>query len=105
MSTSRSKRRVTVTLPGTVVREMDRHDDNRSRFVQEAVERELERRRRKALGTSLDDPHPETEELAEAGFGEWWSSLPEEDPSDLLDLERGRPVRWVRERGWEPDPG
>ena len=38
--------RVTVTLPGEVVQEVDRREQNRSRFVLDAIRHELERRRR-----------------------------------------------------------
>ena len=48
--------RVTVTLSGEVVREVDRHEQNRSRFVLEAIQHELERRRRDALRRSIEHP-------------------------------------------------
>ena len=38
--------RVTVTLPAEVVEDIDRQERNRSRFVLEAVRRELKRRQR-----------------------------------------------------------
>ena len=95
--------RVTVTLPGYVVREIERHESNRSRFVLEAVRRELERRRREELHRSLRNPHPETEELAEAGFDDWAGSLPEEDTSGLVDAASGIPVRWVPGEGWREE--
>jgi hypothetical protein len=96
-----SAERVTVTLPGDVVREIDRLEKNRSRFVLEAVQHEIERRRREELQRSLENPHPETEELAEAGLDDWASSLPQEDAADLVDLSAGKPVRWVPGKGWE----
>ena len=92
--------RVTITLPETVVREIDRQERNRDRFVQEAVQRELERRRRESLRASVENPHADGAELAEAGFDEWVSTLPAEDASDLLDTSAGRPVRWVHGSGW-----
>jgi Arc/MetJ-type ribon-helix-helix transcriptional regulator len=92
--------RITVTLPGDVVREIDRREKNRSGFVLEAVQRELGRRRREELRKSLATPHAEAEELAEAGFDDWAGQLPEEPASDLVDLGAGSPVRWVPGKGW-----
>jgi hypothetical protein len=91
---------VTVTLPTEVVEDIDRRERNRSRFILEAVRRELKRRQREELNRSLQNPHPETSELADAGFAEWGSRLPEERASDLVDLRAGRSVRWVPGRGW-----
>ena len=48
--------RVTVTLPEEVVREVDRHEQNRSRFVLQAIQHELERRRRDASRRSIEHP-------------------------------------------------
>ncbi|MBI4540521.1 MAG: hypothetical protein HY704_13555 [Gemmatimonadetes bacterium] len=92
--------RVTVTLPGGVVREIDRLERNRSKFVLDAVRRELERRRREELHRSLRSAHSEGQQLAEAGFDEWVRSLPEEDVTSLVDLTAGKPVRWVPGEGW-----
>ena len=92
--------RVTVTLPAEVVEDIDRREPNRSRFILEAVRRELKRRQRQELNRSLQNPHPETSELADAGFEEWTARLPKEKASDLLDLRAGRSVRWVPGRGW-----
>ncbi len=66
----------------------------------EAVRHELQRRRREELQRSLRSPHPESEQLAEAGFDEWADSLPAEDAADLVDIEAGKPVRWVPGQGW-----
>jgi Arc/MetJ-type ribon-helix-helix transcriptional regulator len=93
--------RVTVTLPTEVVRDIDRLEKNRSKFVLEAVRHELQRRRREDLQRSLRNPHPEIERLAEEGFDEWAGSLPEEDAADLVDLKAGTPVRWVPGEGWK----
>jgi hypothetical protein len=93
--------RVTVTLPHQLVEEIDQLERNRSRFVLEAVTRELERRRREHLRRSLDAPHPDSEEVAEAGLDDWADRLPAEDASDLLDSSAGRPVRWRQGEGWE----
>ena len=69
--------RVTVTLPQEVVRAIDGQERNRSKFILEAVRRELERRRREELRLSLENPHAESVELADEGFQEWLSGLPE----------------------------
>ena len=92
--------RVTITLPSEIVREIDRFESNRSRFLQEAARAELDRRRRELLRQSLRSPHAETAELAEAGLDEWAAALPAEDGTDLLDLRRGKDVRWVPGEGW-----
>ena len=92
--------RVTITLPADVVREIDRLEKNRSKFVLEGVRRELRRRRREALRRSLRSPHPESAHLAEAGFDDWAEGLPEEDAADLVDVQVGTPVRWIPGRGW-----
>lgn len=92
--------RVTVTLPAEVVRDIDRLEKNRSKFVLEAVRHELKRRRREDLQRSLRSPHPESERLAEVGFDEWAGGLPEEDAADLVDMKAGTPIRWVPGEGW-----
>ena len=63
--------RVTVTLPNDLVRDIDRREKKRSKFVAEAVRNELDRRRRAELRRSLDNPHPESAELAGQGLEEW----------------------------------
>ncbi len=92
--------RVTVTLPAEVVQDIDRLEKNRSKFVLEAVRHELQRRRREELQRSLRSPHPEIEQLAEAGFDEWAGGLPAENAAELVDLKAGKPVRWVPGEGW-----
>ena len=96
--------RVTVTLPDDLVRDIDRREKNRSKFVAEAVRRELDRRRREELLRSLRNPHPESTELAEQGLAEWMSLLPEEDTEALLDSTAGKAVRWIPGGGWVEDP-
>ena len=91
--------RVTVTLRAELVERIDRLERNRSRFVAEAVEHELARRRRAGLLRSLKSPHAESAELAEAGFADWGARLPAGEPG-LVDLPAGKPVRWVEGRGW-----
>ena len=92
--------RVTVTLSDDLVREIDRREKNRSKFLAEAVRRELDRRRRAELHRSLHHPHPESTELSERGFEEWTHALPEEDTEGLLERSAGKPVRWVPGEGW-----
>jgi hypothetical protein len=92
--------RVTVTLPAEVVRDIDRIEENRSKFVLEAVRRELARRRREELRRSLRSPHPEVSYLAEAGMDDWARSLPADDASDLVDVTGGSAVRWEPGVGW-----
>ena len=92
--------RVTVTLPADVLEDIDRRERNRSRFILDAVRRELKRRQREELKRSLQNPHAETSELADAGFAEWVARLPDEKTSGLVDIRAGRPVRWVSGRGW-----
>jgi Arc/MetJ-type ribon-helix-helix transcriptional regulator len=92
--------RVTVTLPNDLVRDIDRREKNRSKFIAEAVRNELKRRRHDELRRSLDNPHPESAELAEQGLEEWTRGLPEEDAAALVDSNAGRPIRWVSGEGW-----
>jgi post-segregation antitoxin (ccd killing protein) len=90
--------RVTVTLPAELVEEIDRLERNRSRFIAEAVEHELTRRRRDALLRSVRSPHPETTEFADTGLADWVADLPGDE--GLLDPTAGTPVRWTEGRGW-----
>jgi hypothetical protein len=92
--------RVTVTLPSELLRRIDRMEKNRSAFILEAARRELERRRRAELRRSMRSPHPETEELAQAGFDDWARSLPHEDIDELVNVRAGTGVKWLPGRGW-----
>jgi hypothetical protein len=92
--------RVTVTLPVDVVRDIDRRERNRSKFVLEAVQRELKRRRRAELHRSLRNPHPETRDFADLGLRGWASHLPAEDCEVLVNTKAGKAVRWQPGRGW-----
>ena len=92
--------RVTVTLPNDLIRDIDRREKNRSKFVSEAVRNELNRRRREELRRSLRNPHSESADLAEQGLEEWTRGLPEEDTEALVDASGGKPVRWVSGEGW-----
>ncbi len=95
-----SVERVTVTLPVDLIRNIDRLETNRSKFVADAVLHELERRRREELRRSLQNPHQESHELADAGLAAWASALPEEDAAGLVDTSGGTAVRWVSGEGW-----
>ena len=92
--------RVTVTLPMDLVRDIDRREKNRSKFVAEAVRHELDHRRREELRRSLENPHQESAEFADEGLEAWTRSLPEEDTEALVDRSAGKPVRWVSGEGW-----
>ena len=90
--------RVTVTLAAELVKGIDRLERNRSRFIAEAVEHELARRRRESLLNSVSNPHPETADLADTGLGDWTADLPGE--GGLVDVAGGTAVRWVEGQGW-----
>ena len=92
--------RVTVTLPDDLVRDIDRREKNRSKFVAEAIRHELDRRRRAELHRSLQNPHAESANLAEQGLEKWARDLSEEDTESLVDSTAGKPVRWVPGDGW-----
>ncbi len=95
-------KRVTVTLPDVIVEEIDRWERNRSKFVLEAAERELELRRRRELERSLRYPHPESHHLADAGIEEWGEVWPTEE-ENLVDPSAGRPVHWTPDDGWREE--
>ncbi|MEX2529120.1 MAG: ribbon-helix-helix domain-containing protein [Gemmatimonadota bacterium] len=94
-----SDERVTVTLPPGMVEGIDQWEKNRSRFIREAVERELQRRRREALRASLADPHSKGHEMVSEGLAEWIGQSSDDD-LDLLDPESGVDVEWIPGRGW-----
>jgi Predicted transcriptional regulators containing the CopG/Arc/MetJ DNA-binding domain and a metal-binding domain len=94
--------RVTITLSAELVEGIDRLERNRSRFIAEAVEHELARRRREALLSSVDHPHSETLEMADSGLGDWTAELPEDE--GLVDHNGGTAVRWVEGQGWVKEP-
>jgi hypothetical protein len=68
--------------------------------VEVALTNELDRRRRADLHRSLQNPHPESVELAEQGLQGWTRCLPEEDTRTLVNLNEAKPVRWVPGEGW-----
>ena len=90
--------RVTVTLAADLVERIDRLERNRSRFIAEAVEHELARRRHDALLRSVRSPHAETVEFFDTGLSDWTSNLPADE--GLIDLNGGTPVRWDEGHGW-----
>src|SRR5271154_626715 len=92
--------RVTVTLPVDLLRDIDRRERNRSKFVAEAVRHELDRRRREELRRSLQNPHAESTDLVNEGLEAWGRSLPEEDTEALVDNSAGKAVRWIAGQGW-----
>jgi hypothetical protein len=55
--------------------------------------------RNEQLRQSLRHPHPESLEMAEAGFSSWAKGLPD-DASALIAPGAGEGVRWTAERGW-----
>lgn len=91
--------RITITLPVELVETIDRFERNRSRFVAQAVEHELARRRHAELRRSLQSPHPEGRELVETGLADWNANLPADD-AELVDAVSGQAVRWVEGQGW-----
>lgn len=74
-------------------------DKNRSRFILEAVKREIARRRKEALAQSLAHPHPESQIVEPAGLQEWFLAG-EGDAAELLDLNAGQEVQWIPGEGW-----
>ena len=93
--------RVTVTLAADLVEGIDRIERNRSRFIAEAVEHELTRRRQAALLHSIRHPHVDTVTLVDTGLGDWVSDLPADE--GLVDVTGGTAVRWVEGQGWTKD--
>ncbi len=91
--------RVTVTLPEEIVRDIDHREKNRSKFILQAVQNELDRRKRDELQKSLQNPHPESLEMAKLGMNEWADQSAAGD-EDLLDLSSGRRVLWNPGKGW-----
>jgi hypothetical protein len=90
--------RVTVTLAADLVDGIDRIERNRSRFIAEAVEHELMRRRQAGLLQSIHSPHADTVALVDAGLADWVSDLPADE--GLVDLDAGTPVSWAEGQGW-----
>jgi hypothetical protein len=93
--------RVTVTLPTELVKGIDQLTGNRSRFVADAVQHELARRRREELLNSVRSPHHETINLADSTLDDWTRDLP--DDEGLVDLNGGTAVRWIEGQGWSTE--
>ncbi len=91
---------LTITLPNNLIKDMDRRNEDRGKFIVEAVRRELERRRSEELGRSLESPHPESLNFADRGLEAWSLELPDEDVGSLVDTTAGTPVRWLPGDGW-----
>ena len=89
---------MTVTLDADLVDGIDRIERNRSRFIAEAVQHELARRRQAALLQSIRSPHADTVALVDTGVADWVSDLPADD--GIVDVDAGTPVRWVEGQGW-----
>ena len=70
------------------------------KFVADAVSNELERLRRTELRRSLDNPHVESGELADASLKDWVEDWPAQHDEGLVDQMAGIPVRWVAGQGW-----
>ena len=89
---------MTVTLDADLVDGIDRIERNRSRFIAEAVQHELARRRQAAVLQSIRSPHADTVALVDTGVADWVSDLAADD--GLVDVDAGTPVRWVEGQGW-----
>ena len=59
----------------------------------------MERRKREALRSSLDQPHEESAEIEDQGLEEWLDASGTE-ADELLDVDVGLGVRWTRGCGW-----
>ena len=93
--------RVTVTLPHDLVRDIDRREKNRSKFIAEAVRRWSWRRRvEHYTWIAWKTRTPESVEFAEQGLDEWTRGLPDEDTATLVNSNAGKGVRWVPGEGW-----
>ena len=91
--------RITITLPADLVERIDQAAPNRSRFIAQAVERELHRRLREALRHSLDAPHEEGRQVAELGLAGYGDALPEDVP-ELMDPAAAVDLAWHEGEGW-----
>lgn len=95
---------LTISLESEVVASIDRLESNRGRFIAQAVANELARRRRLELRRSLENPHPESLEVAHLGLGSWADDSHPEDAS-LVDPTTGTAVRWSPGAGWIEEVG
>ncbi len=97
MSMDMQNSRITITIPRSVVKEIDSQESNRSRFVLDAVLAELARRKREELRVSLRNPHSES--FVDEGAFEDWEHL-DDDAAELVDPDAGLAVEWVSGEGW-----
>ncbi len=89
-----------MSFPPEMVQDIDRMERNRCKLIQEAVQHELQRRRHASLVRSLQNPHPETQELTDLGLEDWATRIPEIPADEILDLRLGVDVSWVPDQGW-----
>lgn len=82
------------------MKDIDRMARNRSKFILDAVRRELQRRRREELRSSLRNPHEESDLVADFGVDDWAAGIAEGETDELLDPREGRSVRWRPGSGW-----
>jgi hypothetical protein len=93
--------RVTVTLPTDVLEGIDRFERNRSRFIAQAVGRELVRRRRRGLLKSIKSPHVANNTAT--GLPDWTAGAAT-NADGIVDASAGNPVRWIEGLGWVAEP-
>ena len=92
--------RVTVTLPNDLVREIDRREKNRSKFIAEAVRNELDRRRRDELTGRWTTPTPRVLNSPSRDLRSGRAAYPRKMPRHSSTVNAGRPIRWVSGEGW-----
>jgi hypothetical protein len=90
-------------LPNDLVREIDRWEKNRSKFIAEAVRNELDRRRRDELRRSLDNPTRRAPGLPSRGLRSGRAAYPRKMPrrsstSTLVDRFGRSPAKAVEGR-------
>jgi len=91
---------VSIHMPAELLRAIEARAKDRDAFIQDALRRELARRIREDLRTSLENPHPESLEMETIGLDAFAQSLPLDDADALCDPSVGTPIRWVEGRGW-----
>jgi hypothetical protein len=91
---------VTFHLPPDLLRAVDGQPTDRDAFVEQALRHELTRRAREQLRASIENPHPESREMAEVGLEDWAQTLPKDAAATMCDLSTGTPVRWADNHGW-----
>ena len=76
--------RVTVTLPDDLLRDIDRREKNRSKFVAEAVRHELDHRRRTELHRRCKTPTPKAPCLPSRDWRNGPGACPKKTPRGSL---------------------